>query len=207
MGTNYGKIIEENLSRLFSRLPADLEDMLGGERRGDQFYLRAFGQACSIYPDKIALSGKPVEDPRGLLVSLYAINARPDPIQIEPLKSFKDLPGSMPYQGAFRANSEQVLVPHTLLIQERQESIKGAFDGENSRVGLGGDLGFILFPLPKIAVCYIFYLPDDEFQASVTCLFSANALSFMPLDGLADLAEYTSKRVLELIHIDRPFNQ
>jgi hypothetical protein len=207
LGTNYGKIIDENLSRLFSRLPGDLEDMLGGERRGDQFYLRAFGQDCSIYPDKITLSGKPVEDPRGLLVSLYAINARPDPIQIEPLKSFKDLPVSMPYQGAFRANSEQVLVPHTLLIQERQESIKEAFDGENSRLGLGGDFGFILSPLPKIAVCYIFYLPDDEFQASVTCLFSANALSFMPLDGLADLAEYTSKGILELIYTDRPFNQ
>jgi hypothetical protein len=53
--------------------------------------------------------------------------------------------------------------------------------------------------LPKVALCYIFYLPDEEFPASVTCLFSQNALSFMPLDGLADVAEYTSKVIIQLI--------
>ena len=199
LASNYGKIINENLSRLFSQLPDDLEDLLGVERRGDHFCFRAFGEECCIGPDKIALSGKPVEDPRGLLVSLYAINTSPDPIQLEPLRSFKDLPGSMPYQGAFRANSEQVLVPHTLAIQEKQERIKESFDGQDGDRGLGGDFGFVLNPLPKIALCYIFYLPDDEFPASATCLFSANALSFMPLDGLADVAEYTSRGILRLI--------
>ncbi len=42
----------------------------------------------------------------------------------------------------------------------------------------------------------VFYLPDEEFPASATCFFSANAVSFMPLDGLADVAEYTSKGIL-----------
>ena len=65
---------------------------------------------------------------------------------------------------------------------------------------LGGDFSFILYPLPKIALCFIFYLPDEEFPASVTCLFSANALSFIPLDGLADVAEYTSKGIIGLIN-------
>ncbi len=32
-------------------------------------------------------------------------------------KAFKDLPGSMPYQGALTANSERVLVPHVLKIK------------------------------------------------------------------------------------------
>jgi hypothetical protein len=53
--------------------------------------------------------------------------------------------------------------------------------------------------LPEIALCYIFYLPDDEFPASATCLFSANALSFLPLDGVADVAEYTSRGMIQLI--------
>ena len=55
----------------------------------------------------------------------------------------------------------------------------------------------------KIIEDYLFRiyadLPDEEFPASVTCLFSANALSFMPLDGLADVAEYTSKEIIRLI--------
>jgi hypothetical protein len=33
----------------------------------------------------------------------------------------------------------------------------------------------------------------------VTCLFSANALSFIPLDGLADVAEYTSNKIIQVI--------
>jgi hypothetical protein len=40
----------------------------------------------------------------------------------------------------------------------------------------------------------------------VTCLFSANALSFIPLDGLADVAEYTSNKIIQVIrkeHISR----
>lgn len=63
----------------------------------------------------------------------------------------------------------------------------------------GGDFFFLLFPLPKIALCYIFYFPDEDFPPSVTCLFSFNAPRFMPLDGLADVAEYTTKGIIELL--------
>lgn len=199
MGTNYEKIIEENLSGLFSQPPDDLEIRLGAEKRGDRLYFRAFGQDCCVSPGGITLNDNPVEDPRGLLVSLYAINAGPDPLQLEPMRSFRELPGSMPYQGAFKANSEQVLVPHTLQIQEKQKEIKEIFDGQDGQSEMRGDFAFILHPLPKIALCYIFYLPDDEFPASATCLFSANALSFMPLDALADVAEYTSRGILQLV--------
>ena len=45
----------------------------------------------------------------------------------------------------------------------------------------------------------IFYEADEEFPASATCLFSENALSFMPLDGLADVAEYSSKEIVRFV--------
>ncbi|HBD08524.1 MAG TPA: hypothetical protein DCZ69_09700, partial [Syntrophobacteraceae bacterium] len=44
-----------------------------------------------------------------------------------------------------------------------------------------------------------FHLPDEEFPAAATCLFAANALDFMALAGLADVAEYTAKRMIALI--------
>jgi hypothetical protein len=102
----------------------------------------------------------------------------------------------MPYQGAFSANSERVLIPHVQRIKEKAGTIKGAFGGAD---GVMGDLSLILHPLPKIALSYIFYLADEEFPAAATILFSANALSFMPLDGLADVAEYTSKEIIHLV--------
>ena len=107
----------------------------------------------------------------------------------------------MPYHGAFAVNSEQILVSRVPQIKERRDVILNAFDGESNPAGAAGDFSLLLYPLPKIALCYIFYLPDEEFPASATRLFSSNALSFMPLDGLADVGEYTSKKILQLIKI------
>ncbi len=45
----------------------------------------------------------------------------------------------------------------------------------------------------------ILYRADDEFPALVTCLFSANAAAMLPLDGLADVAEYTSKEMIRVV--------
>jgi len=136
---------------------------------------------------------------RGLLLSLYSTHANPNPIQLEPFKSFKDLPGSMPYQGPFSVNTERTLIPHVPGIKDSRERILHTFGSENAKIAPGGDFSLLIYPLPKIALCYIFYLPDDEFPAAATCLFSANALSFMPMDGLADVGEYTSKKIIGII--------
>lgn len=74
-----------------------------------------------------------------------------------------------------------------------------AFGGITDPEGTAGDFSILLYPLPKIALCYIFYLPDEEFPPSVTCLYSANADNFMPLDGLADVGEYCSKKIRQII--------
>ena len=196
MATNYEKLIEQNISRLFSQTPPDLSVRLGAEKEGEFYCFQAFGEACSLSPSGINLSGTPAGDPRGLIISLYALHAVSDPMILEPFKSFKDLPNSMPYQGAFSANSERILIPHVRKIKDKKEEIKKAFHGMD---WAGGDFSFLLHPLPKIALCYIFYLDDEEFPASATCLFSFNALSYLPLDGLADLGEYTSKELVGII--------
>jgi len=194
--TNYEKIIMGNLSKIFSNPPPDLHRSLGAERSGESLILRAFGQDCSIDHKKVTLSRSEGIDLKGLIVSLYALHANPEQLQLEPFKSFKDFSGSMPYQGAFSANSERTLIPYVPLIKEREKEIKAVFDGED---GHDGDFSFILYPLPKIPLYYIFYLPDEDFPASVAALFCTNALSFMPLDGLADVAEYTSKEIIQLV--------
>ena len=197
--TNYERITHDHLSRLYAQLPDGLESMLHAEKREGRFYFRAFGEECCLGPEMITLSDKPIVDPRAVLISLYAIHASPEPIRLEAFKSFRDFPNSMPYQGAFSANSERVLVSHVPLINEKQQNIRNVFDGRDGLSGSGGDFSFILFPFPKIALCYIFYLQDEEFPASITCLFSANALSFIPLDGLADVAEYTTNKIIQII--------
>jgi hypothetical protein len=199
MTSNYGKIIKDNLARIYANPPEELVEALPAEREGNMFLFRAFGQICSLGPEKITLDGNQEAGPKGLLVSLYATHVTHEPIQLEPFKAFKDLPGSMPYHGAFSANTEQVLLPHVTQIREGLEIFLDPFSGQIGPEGMAGDFSFVLYPFPKVALCYIFYLADEEFPASVTCLLSHNALSFMPLDGLADVAEYTSKAIIQLI--------
>ncbi len=196
MTTNYEKMIHENLSGLFEKLPPDLETRLGASRSGKGFSLQAFGEAAWFDHEQVTFSGEKNVDPKGLLVSLYALHAGVENIQIEPYKAFKDFPGSMPYHGAFSANSERVLIPHVNKILEKKEDIICAFDGETLQIG---DFSMLLYPFPKIAVCTIFYLEDEDFPPSATCLFSANALEFMSLDGLADVAEYTSGKIIRMV--------
>ncbi|MBW1804341.1 MAG: DUF3786 domain-containing protein [Deltaproteobacteria bacterium] len=197
--TNYEKIIHDNLSVIFADHPGDLEKFLPAEKNGDRLVFRAFGEECTLGPEGLIISGHADDGPRGLLVTLYARQARADATHLTPYKAFKDFPGSMPYHGAFATNSERVLIPHVTRIHEKRALIREVFDGQTAPPEAAGDFSILLFPLPKIALCYIFYLPDEEFPASVTCLFSANARDFMPLDGLADVAEYTSKRIIETI--------
>jgi hypothetical protein len=199
VGSNYERIAGDNLTKLYENLPENLEERLGGFREGDDFIFRAFGEDCTLGRNHILLGAKTLEDPRAVLISLYALHCGLDQIQVEPFKSFKDFPNSMPYQAAFSAHSERVLIPQVNMIKNNYESITSALDGRAGSSEMGGDFSFILFPLPKIALAYVFYMADEEFPAAVTCLFSANALSFMPLDGLADVAEYTSKKIIAFV--------
>ncbi len=121
------------------------------------------------------------------------------PLQLHPLKSFKELPHSMPYQGAFSVNAEKILYSYVSTIQKHQSDLSAFFSGTINTDFPSGDFSFTLYPLPRIALYYIFYLPDEEFSASVNCLFPANATSFMPVAGLADVAEYTARKIIELV--------
>lgn len=199
MGTAYESIILQNLRRLYNPLREDLAHRIKGERHGMIFRFRAFGEECSIGPDGVMLSGNPELGPKALVILLYALHASPEPLAYEPFKAFKDLPNTAPYHGAFAANSEKTLVPHVPAIQGALHRVKVTLDGLDAPRDAGGDFAVVVHPLPKIALCYVFYLPDEEFPASAACLLSANAINFAPTDALADLAEYTSRKVVDLV--------
>ena len=186
------------LAELYDHLPEDLEQCLPANREDDVFHIKAFGEPCSISPQGITLGDQKLADAKGVLISLYARHAGKEAVKLKPLKSFKQMKGSMPYQGAFTMHSEKSLSPYVSQIERDQEKVMAAFDGHVNEEGKG-DFSFTLYPLPKVPLYYNFYLADDEFPASVTCLFAANAELFMPMDGLADVGEYTGKKIIEMV--------
>jgi hypothetical protein len=202
MPDNYAKIIEENLRLLYQTPLEQLSSTLPAERDGGCLVFEAFGDTCRIAPDGVFLYDRRETGVIGVLVSLYARHAGPTPQIVAPLKAFKELPNSMPYAGAYTTHTETPLTPHVDRIEAAQSLITHILRGESASQLAGGDFSFLVRPLPKISLCYIFYRSDEEFPASVRCLFSNNAPDFMPIDGLADIGEYTSKKILALL--DQP---
>ena len=200
MSDNYERLVRANLNRLYGDLPPDLAANLPAAHVGaDGFEFEAFGTVCRIEPQGIRLDGAPEWGVRGVLVSLYALHANPAPCKEAPLKAYKDFPDSMPYTAAFASHTEQILVPHVGRIEERLDRIRERLKSRDADPSFSGDFAFLVSPLPKIVLCYIFYRADEEFPPSVTCLFSANARLFMPMDGLADVGEYMSRTILGLL--------
>lgn len=199
MTDNYASIVRDNLNRLYANLPKDLAKNLPAEQDGERFIFDAFAERCVIGPNSITFGGQEPSSVLGILISLYALNACSEICVPLPLRSFKELPDSMPYVGAFTTHTEKIIVPHVARIKKAAPKITAALKGRKAPPEAGGDFSFLIYPLPKIALCYIFYEADEDFPASVTCLYSHNANQFMPVDGLADVGEYTSKKILKLL--------
>jgi hypothetical protein len=186
------------LAKLYNPLPVDLEGRLPALRIGDAFQFRAFGEDCILSPNGISLSGGLVNGALGVLIALYANSVPRDFPQTGTVKSFKQFKGAVAYYSAFAARSENSLIPYADLIRQYSHVIISNLDGHENKVSKGY-FSFTLYPLPKIPLHYICYPADDEFPASITCLFAANAEYFMPIAGLADVSEYTAQKIIELI--------
>lgn len=198
MTDNYAIIAENNLKQLYSGMTDDLVNNLPGRQDGDRIRFRAFGEECEITPNGVTLGDKAHSSVFSILITMYALHARPDECVVSPLRSFKEFPDSAPYVGAFTTHTEQLIAPHVAAVKEKQALIMEKLDGREAPQGVGGDFSFLVYPLPKIALCYIFYQADEDFPASATCLYSNNARLFLPVDGLADVGEYTSRKMMEL---------
>ena len=198
--TVYADIIRGHLADVFRGDTAILASYPGIRPTPDGFELTAFGQPCRISSQGVFIAGQPDWGPRGIIVGLLARHAVSDVCIETPWRAFRELPDSAPYVGAFRAHTEQILVPHVQKINTAKEKVFETLNGKDASDTAGCDFSFLVYPLPKIALCYIFYEADEDFSASATCLFSSNANQFMPIDGLADVAEYTSKAILDIVY-------
>ena len=198
MTNQYDRMVDEHLEAVFSGPPSDLPMLIGATAAPEGMQFRAFGRDCRLSADGIRLDGTPASGVPALLIALYARHAIADaPVDL-PLKAFSQLPDSAPYAAAFRSHTETPLIPHVTRILACKDTIQQQFDGRPAPAEIGGDWTLLLRPLPKIALCYAFYAADEEFPPAATCLFSSNADRFLPTDALADVAEYTSKALIEI---------
>lgn len=187
------------LRRALERDAAVLAKALPGSVSGGDITFRAFGHICRLSKEGVYLGGKLDKGPRAIIVSLYALNVPEETVTFTTAwTSFRELPGTMPYWGPFRKNVEEPLIPYVTDIHHESRRICQIFDGYLSN-DAPGDFAMVLFPLPKVPLLYVFSLPDEEFPAEVKCLYAKGSTAFMPVDVLADMAEHTSRRIIDLI--------
>src|SRR5512135_3644785 len=130
MAQNYLHIRNDYLKKAWARSPEVLSGCLPAALTADGLRFQAFGEDCPLSEADLTLGGATASGPEGLLIALYASAVPEKPVQLDALKSFKELPNSMPYQGAFAANAEQILVPYVVDIQRQQERLVAAFSGQ-----------------------------------------------------------------------------
>ncbi len=157
---------------------------------------KAFGQRCVVHRHGVFFDAVEDTGPRGVLTAIYLSVVPERTAPLHPLKAFKEIPNSGPYQAAYAVHAEQALVPYVPKMKEHLESLLDAFSGHPNPDAPSGDFSFTLYPFPRVPLYYIIHEADDEFPAAVTCLFGADCPSFMPLDALADVAEYTAQSLI-----------
>lgn len=194
--TVYADIIRGHLAQVFEGENAVLASYPGIQWREEGFDLTAFGQHCRLSAEGIFLDDQSDWGPRGIIISLLARHAVSEVCIETPWRAFRELPDSAPYVGAFRAHTEQILVPHIPALFREREVVTERLQGRSPEGDSPGDWTLVLNPLPKIALCYHFYLPDEDFPANVTCLYANNADRFLPTDALADVGEYMSRALI-----------
>ena len=194
--STYAAIIRRHLAAVFPERAAVLADYPGVITVEDGLRLTAFGRPCRIGPEGVFLDGRPEWGPRAVIIALLAKHAAPDTPLQTPWRAFRELPDSAPYVGAFRAHSEQILVPHIPTLYHRRDAVIERLAGCPPAEEGPGDWSLVVEALPKITLCYHFYLPDEDFPANATCLFSNNAHRFLPTDALADVGEYMSRALI-----------
>ncbi|MBW1990407.1 MAG: DUF3786 domain-containing protein [Deltaproteobacteria bacterium] len=200
--TAYQQIIRINLDALFSKPLEERARAAGGEAVDEGMTLRAFGRACRITREGVLLDGEAQAGPPGVVISRYALLAADEPLVFEPYTAFREIPDSMPYTGAFATHAEAILAPYTEEVEKQAEAIREVLGAAGDPGLETGDFCLVLRPLPKIALAYILYHADEDFPAGVTCLFSKNAPAHATPDILADVGEFTSRRILEILGKD-----
>ncbi|HCG99373.1 MAG: hypothetical protein A2074_05820 [Candidatus Aquicultor primus] len=189
------------LSKLIERL-AKFNYAIVGDRTGAEFDLeneslrvRFLGQDYCVTKTDCKPLGGHVDDTKDVilivdyLLSFGSFDAGDDWID------FRDLPGSMPYDGAFRVNVEMVLEKHVPDIIEHKGELASEFDGYDAVGFSNADFAVVFQVFPRVDCLVLLCAGDDEIGAGAKLLFSSKAQHYLTTESLAAIGETLTRRI------------
>lgn len=111
---------------------------------------------------------------------------------------FRDLPGSMPYDAAFRAHVESQLEEHASEIIEHQNVLTNKYAGRTLDGFKSYDFSAAFQVFPRLECLVLLCEGEDELQAGAKVLFSSDASRFMTTESLAAIVESLTARLIAL---------
>ncbi|MBE0446769.1 MAG: DUF3786 domain-containing protein [Actinobacteria bacterium] len=109
---------------------------------------------------------------------------------------FRDLPGSMPYDGAFRANVESVLEQNVSEIIRRKDELVSKFDGYDAIGFSSSDFAVVFQIFPRVDCLVLLCEGDDEIGPGAKLLFSSKAHHYLSTESLAAIGEALTRRLV-----------
>lgn len=195
---NYELVLQDMLAKL-----ARLNFVIVGDRTGAVFdidneslEITFFGQRFTVSKTSCrALDGTACNTKDAILIIDYLLSFggfEPGSDWID----FRDLPGSMPYDAAFRTHVESQLEEHASEIIEHQNVLMDKFAGQI----LGGfesyDFSAVFCVFPRLECLVLLCEGEDDLQAGAKILFSSDASRFMTTESLAAIAESLTARLI-----------
>lgn len=96
--------------------------------------------------------------------------------------SYRELPDGMFYHQAFQGYSGDRLARG---FGNDLTALETAAQAIGARKGRLGDLSFIFDALPRVPICLIYWLGDDDFPPTAKVVFDSSASNYLPTDVLA----------------------
>jgi hypothetical protein len=195
---NYELVLQDMLARL-----ARLNYAIVGDRTGAVFDIDSESLEIPFFGQKIivsktscgALDNAACNPKDAIMIIDYLLSFggfEPGSDWID----FRDLPGSMPYDTAFRAHVESQLEEHASEIIEHQNILMDKFAGQV----LGGfesyDFSAAFRVFPRLECLVLLCEGEDGLRAGAKVLFSSNASCFMTTESLAAIAESLTARLV-----------
>jgi hypothetical protein len=197
--SNYDAVLLELLDEAKKVNARAFATALGGSFIDGVARIPLFGDICTVKDDAVYRGDSKLDTIGSILVLRYLLTAGDDQLRNAwvPYRDFKD---GAQFASYIKANIEDRLAKtfagKQALLRERLHAAGAGVYRSEAKPDVAADL----HPFPKVPLLVIFWDKDDEFDASFQFLFDRSAESFLDMEALAVLLEYTCQRLIDGAH-------
>lgn len=196
---NYDLVLNDTLAKLAKFNYAIISGRTGAEFdvETESLKLRFFDKEYVISKERCCATGGDEDEKKDMILIIdYLLSFGSLELGDEWI-DFREIPSSMPYDGAFRANVEAVLEAKVPQIIQRKDELIAKYNGYNVRGFESADFAVVFPVFPRVECLVLLYEGDEEIGSGAKVLFSSRAHDFLSTESLAAIAETLTRRLVK----------